>query len=89
MIFAFLCGLVAYIGLIRFQIRLYRRGELTEARFVLFQVAIVGFIILLGSLAFLPTIEEQQIGIGMSFLFYLAGIPTARWFYRKVITHKT
>jgi hypothetical protein len=89
MIFAFICAIIAYIGLIRFQVRLFRLGILSEARFVLFQIAILGFIFVLGSVAFLPTIKEQLIGIGITFLSMFAGIPAARRFYRKVLRHRS
>lgn len=66
MILAFLLGIVAYIGLIRFQTRLFRLGKLTEAIFVLFQVAILGLLLSLGSVTFLLTEKGKLIGIGVT-----------------------
>lgn len=88
MLFAFICGIIAYIGIIRFQIRLYRRNQLTEALFVWFQVAGLCFLFISGSAAFLPPNEELLIGIGISVLIWLAGIFLARWFYRKFLQYK-
>jgi hypothetical protein len=88
MLFAFICAIIAYFGLIRFQIRLYRRNQLTEAFFEWSQVAILGALLVSGSVAFLPTNEEQLIGIGISFLCALAGIPLTRWFFKKFLQHK-
>ncbi len=87
MIFGFICGVIAYIGIIRFQIRLYRRNQLTQALFVLFQVAGLGLLFISGSIAFLPPNGELLIGIGISVLLWIAGFFLARWFYRKFLQH--
>jgi hypothetical protein len=84
MIYSFFCAIIAYVGLIRFQIRQYRRKQLTEARFAWFQAAIIEAILLSASVAFLPTIEEQLIGIVISLLLMLAVVYLARWFYKKL-----
>ena len=88
MLFVFICGIIAYIGLIRFYIRLYHRNQLTEALFVWFQVAILALLLISGSVAFLPTNEEQLIGIVISLPIMLAGFLLVRWFYRKFLRHK-
>jgi hypothetical protein len=86
--FGFFCAVMAYIGVIRLQIKLYRSGELTEGIFVLFQVSILSLLIVFGSLALLPSFKEQSIGIGISVLFWFVGIPAARWFYKKYLLQK-
>jgi hypothetical protein len=87
--FGFICSVIAYIGVIRFQIKIYQRGKLTEARFVLLQVTILSLLAISASLTFLPTGQAQFIGIGATVLCLLVGIPTAQWVYRKFLQNKS
>jgi len=88
MIFAFICAVIGYFGVMRTQRRWYERGVLTEGSFVLFQVPVLSLLVLTGFLAFSTTLKGITIGIALSILCTILGIPVARWIYKHRFTAK-
>jgi hypothetical protein len=86
MIFAFICGIIGYFGIIRIQRKWFERGELTEGRFVLFRIPIWSLLVLIGTLMISTTFQGTMIGIGLSVLCSIIGYPMARWIYRRCFT---
>ena len=88
MIFAFMCTIIGYLGIIRTQRRWYKRGELTQGRFVLFQVPIWSLLVLTGILMISTTFKGIMIGAVLSVMCSIIGYPTARWIYRQRFVSK-
>lgn len=89
MIFAFICAIIGYLGVIRIQRRWYKRGVLTEGNFVLFQVPVISFLVLTGFLAFSTTLKGIVIGSALSLLCTILGIPLARRIYKQRFASKS
>ncbi len=84
----FICEFIAYIGLIRFQRNLYRRGELTENRFALFQVTNWSLFILTGFMMVSTKPEGYILAVVASIICWVISYPIARWIYRQVFPHQ-
>ena len=78
---------LGYFGVILVQIIWNVRGELTEQRFALFQVASLSLIMITAVLS--SALPEYPFGllagsIG-TIVFAIIGYPLARWIYRQVL----
>lgn len=82
-IFAFILILIGYVGIIRIQRKWYTLGVLTESKFVLFQVPVLSLFVLSGFLAYSTTLRNIAIGVVLSSLCLILGIPGARLIYEK------
>ena len=80
--------MVGYIGILLLQGIWYKRGELTENRFALFQVAFWSLFTLTAILAVSTTLELTAIGITLSVMWWMIGYPLARWIYKQATAHK-
>jgi len=84
---------VGYFGILALQVFWHVRGELTEQRFALFQVASLTLIIITaGWDAYLSSPHPYPFGllamnIG-TIIFAIIGYPIARWIYRQVFPPK-
>jgi hypothetical protein len=82
---------IGYFGVILLQIIWFVRGELTEQRFALFQVATLTLIMITAGLdAYLSsryTFGLVMVSIG-TIVFAFVGYPIARWIYRQVFPLK-
>ncbi len=81
---------IGYFGILALQGFWYARGELTEQRFALFQVASLS-LIMITSVIFSSS-PEYPFGllagsIG-TIVFAVIGYPIARWIYRQVFPPK-
>jgi hypothetical protein len=88
MIFAFICFLFGYVGVVRMQIRWNKRGLLTEGKFVIIQISMLGLLVLSGSLLFFSTTNEQIISVGLMVISMILGYPFFRWYYTRFIVNK-
>lgn len=75
--------LIGYLGIIWLQGIWYKRGELNENKFALFQVTYFSLFILSGFLYY-SSLEYIFTGVTLSILSWVIGYPVARWVYRQV-----
>jgi hypothetical protein len=87
-IFVFTCELIGYLGVIRVQRKWRKRGVLNEVNFVLFQAPVLSLLVLSGFLAFSRTPTGITLGIVLSALCLIVGIPIARKIYRERFANK-
>jgi ABC-type Fe3+ transport system permease subunit len=80
--------IIGYFGIIWLQGIWYKRGELTENRFALFQVAYWSFFIMTAFLAISTTVVVTIMGVVLSLLCWIIGYPMAKWIYRQVFPPK-
>jgi hypothetical protein len=82
--------IVGYFGIILLQVFWGIRGELTEQRFALFQVAPLSLILI--SVVLLNASPEFPFGFLMgsigTLVFSIIGFPISRWIYRQVFPPK-
>ncbi len=84
---------IGYFGILALQGFWYARGELTEQRFALFQVAPITLIMITAGLdAYLSLAHPYPFGllalsIG-TIIFAIIGYPIFRWVYRQVFPPK-
>ena len=84
---------VSYFGILILQGIWFARGELTEQRFALFQVAPLTLIMITAGLdAYLSSLHPYPFGllalsIG-TIVFATLGYPIARWIYRQIFPLK-
>lgn len=80
---------ICYFGILALQGFWYARGELTEQRFALFQVAPLTLIMITAGLdAYLSSSHSYPFGL-LAFsigtiIFAIIGYPLARWIYRQL-----
>ena len=82
---------ICYFGIILLQIIWGVRGELTEQRFALFQVAPLTLIMITAGLdAYLSSPYPFGLVVGSigTIVFAIIGYPIARWIYRQVFPPK-
>jgi len=82
-----LIEVVGYFGVLALQAIWFIRGELTEHRFALFQVAALTLIMITAGLGtFLSSHYTFGLIVGSiaTIVFALIGYPIAKWIYRQV-----
>ncbi len=88
MMFILFSEIIGYFGIIWIQSIWYVRGELTENRFALFQVAYWSLFLMTAFLTISTTLEVTIMGVVLSLLCWVIGYPMARWIYRQVFPPK-
>ena len=84
----FLLEFVAYLLIMMRQRMWYRRGELTESRFVLPQVGNMTLLVMLGMLAVSLSLQGFLWARAGGVLTWAIGYPVAKWIYRRVFPPK-
>lgn len=82
--------MIGYFGILFLQLVWYSRGELTEQRFAIFQVASLSLIMI--TVVLFSSSPEYPFGLLAgslgTILFTVIGYPIARWVYRQVFPSK-
>ncbi len=84
----FILEFIAYLGVIRLQRNWYRRGELTEHRFVLFQVTNWSLFVLTGFMIVSTKPEGFILAVVASIICWIISYPIALWMYRRIFLRK-
>lgn len=80
--------IISYFGLIVVQISWKKRGELTANRFALLNVSYLSVFIITAFLAISISYEHIIMFVGLVIIWWIGGIPFARWVYRQFFPDK-